>query len=63
MKVIATDNFDRDLVSDKLVQENLTREDANAEADRLNARGDSRSEYWYMAVADDYKLKCMLDYI
>jgi len=56
-KVIATDNFDRDDVDDKLIKENLPMEEAKKIADEMNLQGSDYSRYYYKAVEDSYKLK------
>lgn len=55
MKVIGTDNYDRDGIPDVLVAENMTPEEAEAKADRMNVESGYRDTY-YKAVPDDYRL-------
>lgn len=55
MKIIKTDNFDRDSVADVLLLENVPESLALAFATTLNSEVRSR-EWWYQAVADDYRL-------
>lgn len=57
MKVILTDNFDRDWKPDKLIAEGLTEEKAEQLASDKNARCSPHGDAWYVAVPDDYKLK------
>lgn len=56
MKVIKTDNFDRGSFSDKLIKEDLTRQDAQALANKLNDALHPNSKYWHEVVEDDTKL-------
>ncbi len=59
MKIIQSDNFDRDTIDDKLVAENITNtEMGNIMVDALNDRysGDG-APHFYTLVDDDYKLK------
>ena len=56
MKVIRTDNFDMGRINDSLVEENLTRQDAQALANRLNAPLSESSPHWHLVVEDSYKL-------
>ena len=55
-KVILVDNFDRDTVSDQLLQDGLTEEEANKMADDYNAAHTPNSPYFARAVPDDHKL-------
>ena len=55
MKVISTDNLDRETVADKLIVENVTIEQGKAIVDELNKYG-PRYEKWYEVVKDDYEL-------
>ncbi|AGH07434.1 hypothetical protein SUFG_00067 [Sulfitobacter phage phiCB2047-B] len=52
-KVIITDNFDRDHVSDRLFLENLTKDKATLIANAMNGSGDKYSDDFYMAVHED----------
>lgn len=56
MKVIATDNFDRDYVSDRLIADNLTKADAETLAAEKNKGSGPYSDWFFLAVADDRKL-------
>ncbi len=56
MRVIMTDNFDRENVSDSIVAENLNEFYAELIAKLLNGKGDDYTQEYYKAVADDYKL-------
>ena len=54
MKVIRTDNFDRETVSDILVAEGLPEEEAKERADKENAR--KAHDAWHVVKPEDYKL-------
>ena len=58
MKIVATDNFDRETVSDYLVAENITSNDyAEAMCDALNAKfGGDDALRFYQVKPDDYVL-------
>lgn len=56
-KVIATDNFDRDDVDDKLIKENLPMDEAKKIADEMNLGSAVYGRWFYKAVEDSYKLK------
>ena len=59
MKIIGTDNFDRETVDDFLVCENLTEQRATFIVRALNivyCKGDHSPTY-YKAVDDEYKLR------
>lgn len=55
MKVIRVDNFARETVADKLIEEGLDEVRAMALVNKMNAeqRG---TDWWYRAVDDDYRL-------
>lgn len=53
MKVIATDKLDRGIYSENVIEENLTFEDAERMAKRLNLKNPF---FHYKAVDDDYVL-------
>ena len=53
MKVIGTDNYNRDYVADILVAKNVTKEEGERIVDERNARGGS---YWHILVEDNYRL-------
>lgn len=55
-KVIGVDNFDRDSVSDELVEEHLSEADAKATAKRVNAGHGDMWPWFYKAVPQDHKL-------
>lgn len=57
MKVIRTDNYDRDYVDDALVAEGLSVEEASKMADDLNAKEHEDSQDFYRMVADCYELQ------
>lgn len=56
MKIIGTDNFDRETVDDKLIAENICSYYANKIVDLLNNDSGPNSYYYYKAVEDDYVL-------
>jgi hypothetical protein len=57
MKVIRTDNFDRDWISDGLVQSDMEEVEAEALAAELNAKEiDPHTPNYFRAVPDDYEL-------
>ena len=57
MKVICTDNFGRDYISDKLIAIGVDDYDAKLIAKLLNENEkDPHTPYFYRAVPDDYKL-------
>lgn len=57
MKIVCTDNFNRDHVSEYAVAENITSEAyAATMADALNARfGGENSQDYYVVKPDDYQ--------
>lgn len=61
-KVIATDNFDRDHISDKLIKSGLTMLQAIRLADELNGKCHDDSQWYYRAVEDSYKLYNLAQY-
>jgi len=56
MKVIAVDNYGREYYSDKLIQDNLSEEDAQQLANKKNEEADSHGDWYYRAVKDDHTL-------
>lgn len=56
MKVIKTDNFDSGRINDVLIEDNLTRQDAQTLANRLNEPLRESSPHWHIVVEDSYKL-------
>jgi hypothetical protein len=56
MKVIAVDNYDREIYDDRLIAENLTEEAARQMADDLNRKADPEGAWFYKAVSDETKL-------
>lgn len=56
MKVICTDNFDRETRSDTLVKTGLTPAAAKALADELNQKSGENGDDYYLAVPDDQAL-------
>ena len=59
MKVICSDNYDRDWVADRLVRTGLSKEDAERLAASLNAKISPDGPDFYRAVPDEYALKTM----
>ena len=57
MKVIGIDNFDRDYISDILIEENLSEREAFDMVSSHNENMRSYDPWYYRAVADDYKLR------
>lgn len=55
-KVVGIDNFARETVSDVIVGENLTDEEAGTLVDRLNANSHATTPTWYVVKSDDYVL-------
>ncbi len=55
MKVIISDNYCNDCVSERLYRQNLTEKEARAMAVDRNREDPDGAEY-YQAVADDYEL-------
>ena len=56
-KVIAIDNYDRENVSDRLIESNISEFDAKAYAALLNDERNAQSEDWfYRAVPMSHKL-------
>ncbi len=56
MKIVRTDNFGRDHVSDVLVAENVPAEYADRIAIGLNAQTHVNSDEYFVVRPDDYKL-------
>lgn len=55
-KVIGVDNFDRDWISDTLVEENLSKEAAEKIAQDRNYREGKHGTRYFKAVPQDHKL-------
>lgn len=55
-KVIGIDNLDRESTSDILIEENLTEEQANIKASKMNSETDDYAPWYYKAVLQEYKL-------
>lgn len=59
-KVIAVDNYDRETVSDKLIKDNLSEQQAKVLAKDMNDEADDKygdnAPYYYMVVDNDHKL-------
>jgi len=56
MKVIAIDNFDRELYSEQLVCENINKYHGINFVKFLNDGTSDNSQWYYKLVEDDYKL-------
>lgn len=57
MKIIATDNFNRESVSDRLVAESVSEFDGPIMVEALNrALGGEYAQKYYQLVPDDHKL-------
>ena len=56
MKIIATDNFDRELYSDKLVCENISKFYGIKFTKILNDETNDNSQWYYKLVEDDYEI-------
>ena len=56
MKIIATDNYDRDYISDELIAFNLSKKEAKRKADKMNKKTGEHSPIFYRIVPNDYKL-------
>ncbi len=58
MKIIMTDNFDRDSVPDKLIAENVAKGYVLDIVDCLNGLHSGKSaQVFFVAVKDDHRLK------
>lgn len=57
MKIIAIDNYDRDFVADKLIEENVSEIEGKIKVEKLNLNSGENSEWYYLLVADDRKLR------
>jgi hypothetical protein len=56
MKVVATDNFNRDHISDVLVAENIDVLSARELAEKLNATMGPNGDWFHRVVPDFHKL-------
>lgn len=58
MKIIARDNFDREVIAQRLIATDVEPELAKRLVESLNDAfaSDDDDEWWYAAVADDYRL-------
>ena len=56
MKIVCVDNFDRDYKADQLVCENVDGRFLNIIVDFLNSREPIRSDRFFKAFPDTYKL-------
>lgn len=54
-KLILVDNYDREIIADKLVEENLTDDVADTKAKEYN-ENNKHSDWFAKAVPDSYKL-------
>jgi len=57
MKIVATDNFDRETVDDVLVCENVNAHYGDVIVEALNARIGDYGPWFYKVVPDDYQLR------
>lgn len=55
-KVIATDNFNREYISDWLVKDNITKEEASQIVEEYNSKLNDHSPWYYKAVPEYHKL-------
>lgn len=55
MKVICIDNFNRDYISDSLVRENLTDEEADKLVKEHNDQMSAHCQDYFKKVSDDHK--------
>lgn len=55
-KVIGISNFNLESVSDILIREGMSEEEAKEEVELLNSKAHDHSTYYYKVVPDDYKL-------
>ena len=56
-KIIATDNFDRETIADRLICDNISSEDLGSlMVDALNGMGDDTDLWFYKLVPHDYRL-------
>ncbi|NMF06295.1 hypothetical protein ACUH7Y_06890 [Clostridium beijerinckii] len=56
MKIVLTDNYDRELYDEKLIAENVAERVGNKIVDLLNDDPKRFDEDYYKLVEDDYKL-------
>jgi len=56
MKVIQTDNYNRDTVAEKLIAENLPKDEAEAMAKSLNTAEGQHSDRYFIVVDEEYTL-------
>ncbi len=57
MKIVRTDNLDRDYVPDKLVASNVSEHEGDIMVKALRATCTDDGTYWYLLVEDSYRLK------
>lgn len=56
MKIIGKDNYNRENVADVLIAENVDPQKLDVLVDTLNFKFSEYTDYYYMAVKDDYRL-------
>lgn len=56
-KVIAIDNFNRDYVADRLIVDNISKDQAELVVTELNKYTSGSSSEYYVFKPQDYKLK------
>lgn len=54
-KLILVDNYNREIIADKLIEEGLSNEEAKRKADEYNTKH-KHGEWFAKAVVDEYKL-------
>lgn len=56
MKIIAVDNFDRESISDQLIQTDLTEKEAQVRVSKMNSEAGDYAPWYYKVVSDNYSL-------
>lgn len=56
MKIIGTDNFNRDNISEFILEEDLTEEEAKKKCEELNSKERVDSQTFYVVKPDDYDI-------
>jgi len=56
MKIIAKDNFDRETISERLIEEGLDPDAADTECARLNSDPNVSLFDWFVVVPEDHVL-------
>lgn len=54
MKIVAVDNYDSGKIRPKVIEQGLTKEQAESKADALNEMEDEYSPIYYMVKDEDY---------